>query len=230
MSIDPYTGRNPSYCFVELATKEQADQAMLELNGKEVLGRPVKLGPGVARSRNKRPREEPDQHARSTRDDPRPVFDRWARTDAPDHWKGYTEQGRRLFVGGLPRMPDHHTVNADVRELFKGYSVYVLLIHLAVPSTTDTFEGRLSVRSSSHEHLLLAIQALGTIAISSWIFLPRRRRIVPPKQRMADRLGASKSESNRQKWQILGNLARERRGIRSSWHLLGKRAISWLPR
>ena len=131
MSIDPYTGRNPSYGFVEVATKKQADRAMLELNGTEFLGRPVKVGPGVARSRNKRPREELDQRAHNPRNNTRPVFDRWTRTDAPDHWKGYTEQGRRLFVGGLPRMPDHHTVNADVRELFKGYSVCVLLFLLA---------------------------------------------------------------------------------------------------
>ena len=130
MSIDPYTGRNPSYCFVELATKEQAEQAMRELNGKEFLGRPVKVGPGVARSRNKRPREGLDKRARNTQECSKPVFDRWTRTDAPDHWKGYTEQGRRLFVGGLPRMPDHHTVNADIRELFTGYSVYVLLFGL----------------------------------------------------------------------------------------------------
>ena len=37
MSIDPYAGRNPSHYFVELTNKEQADRAMLELNGKEFL-------------------------------------------------------------------------------------------------------------------------------------------------------------------------------------------------
>ena len=132
MSIDPYTGRNPSYCFVELATKERAEQALLELNGKELLGRSIKIGPGVARSRNKRAREGFDQRTRDTCEKSRPVFDRWVRTDAPDHWSGYTEHGRRLYVGGLPRMPDHHTVNADVRMLFKGYSVCVLLFLLAV--------------------------------------------------------------------------------------------------
>lgn len=134
MSIDPYTGRNPSYCFVEVATKKGADRAMRELNGKELLGRPIKVGPGIARSRNKRPHEKADERTstRNTCNTSEPVFDRWTRTDAPGHWKGYTEQGRRLFVGGLPRMPDHHTVNADVRQLFKGYSVYVLVFRLAI--------------------------------------------------------------------------------------------------
>ena len=118
---------------MELATKEEADRAILEMNGKECLGRPIKVGPGVARSRNKRPQPEPDRLSHVSRDDPRPAFDRWVRSDAPEHWKGYSEQGRRLFVGGLPHMPDHHTVNADVRKLFHGYTVCVLPSVLVVP-------------------------------------------------------------------------------------------------
>lgn len=228
ISIDPYTGRNPSYFFVELVSKEQADRAMLELDGKEMLGRPARIGPGVARSGNKHPRESSDQYARDTRDSPRPVFDRWTRTDAPDHWKGYSEQGRRVYVGGLPRMSEHHNVNDDVRELFRGYSVCVLLFPLEVSLFTNTVEGRLSVRSSSLEHQHLVIQALGIIAIFSSISLPPRRRSVPRKQRMGDRLGASKSESSRQTNQTLGNLAKDRRGTRSSRHSLNECAVSRL--
>ncbi|KAL8727711.1 MAG: hypothetical protein Q9166_005884 [cf. Caloplaca sp. 2 TL-2023] len=50
VSINPYSGRNPSYCFVELVSKAHADGAMQNLNGQNILGRPVKLGPGVAAS------------------------------------------------------------------------------------------------------------------------------------------------------------------------------------
>jgi RNA recognition motif-containing protein len=123
MSIDPYSGRNPSYCFVELVSKEQADQAMLELSGKPILGRPVKLGPGVARSKGKHSQVESTGDVRNMRGRPTPVFDRWTRTDAVDHWKEYSEQGRRLFMGGLPPMSDHHAVNVGVRKLFTGYNV-----------------------------------------------------------------------------------------------------------
>jgi len=42
MSIDPMTGRNPSYCFVDLTSIDEAKRAM-GLNGIDVLGRPVKL-------------------------------------------------------------------------------------------------------------------------------------------------------------------------------------------
>ena len=121
MSIDPYTGRNPSYCFVELKTKVQADQAIQDLNGKDFLGRPIKIGPGVVSSKRQRPQS---QHDRVQRGQVRPpVFDRWTRTDASDHWTRYSEEGRRLWVGGLPRMGTHDAVNDEVRRLFKGYKM-----------------------------------------------------------------------------------------------------------
>jgi len=49
MSIDPETGRNPSYCFVDFENPEDASRAMGELNGRDVLGRTVRISPGVAR-------------------------------------------------------------------------------------------------------------------------------------------------------------------------------------
>lgn len=94
MSVEPFTGRNPSYCFVELETKQQAEQALVEINGEYMLGRPVKLGPGIARSRVARPRGESDRKIRIRRSRPSPIFDHWTRTDASEHWRGYPEQGR----------------------------------------------------------------------------------------------------------------------------------------
>jgi RNA recognition motif-containing protein len=124
ISIDPFTGRNPSYCFVELKNKEQADRAMLELNGKEMLGRPVKIGPGVTKSSRDRSYVRTNMYARNERKPPPFVFDRWERTDAADHWKGYSDQGRRLYIGGLPRMPDQRTANDEIRNLFQGFTMY----------------------------------------------------------------------------------------------------------
>ena len=118
---------------MELATKEEADRAISEINGKDCLGRSIKVGLGVARSRNERPQPEPDRLSHLLRDNTRPAFDRWVRSDAPEHWKGYSEQGRRLFIGGLPHMPDHDTVDVGVRKLFSGYTVCVLPSVLVVP-------------------------------------------------------------------------------------------------
>ncbi len=43
ISIDPFTGRNPSYCFVEFPDADSAKTAMEILEGKELLGREGKL-------------------------------------------------------------------------------------------------------------------------------------------------------------------------------------------
>ena len=50
MSVDPFTGRNPSYAFVDFETAEEAQRAMDQVNGKEMLGRPVNVRPGVRKS------------------------------------------------------------------------------------------------------------------------------------------------------------------------------------
>ena len=95
---------------MDLQNNQQADKAILTLNGLEVLGRPIKIGPGVAKSKGQN-------------NQPGDSYDRWERNDAADHWGGYTEQGRRVFVGGLPRMSNHYDVEDGVRQFFHGYNV-----------------------------------------------------------------------------------------------------------
>ncbi|KAL8819720.1 MAG: hypothetical protein Q9223_001908 [Gallowayella weberi] len=107
MSTDPYSGRNPSYCFVELTTKSQADNAMRELSGKLVLGRPVKIGPGLAAPKKKSAINRSSRGCYSHT----PVFQRWTRTDASDHFEGYGLQGRRV---------------RGIRELFAGFEIEVV--------------------------------------------------------------------------------------------------------
>ncbi|EEH36401.2 hypothetical protein PAAG_06819 [Paracoccidioides lutzii Pb01] len=122
ISIDPFTGRNPSYCFVELETKQQADLAIMELNGKDMLGRPVKIKPGIPKS-SKEPFGRRDMATTPEKQPPRFVFERWERSDASSHWYDYSSQGRRLFVGGLPRMPNQPTADYEIRKLFYGFNI-----------------------------------------------------------------------------------------------------------
>ena len=87
ISIDPFTGRNPSYCFVELETKEKSEQAMQQLDGRDFLGRPVKIRPGVAKPPTDRSIAKTDG---SPGTEPF-AFGRWQRDDASAHFKGYSE-------------------------------------------------------------------------------------------------------------------------------------------
>ncbi|KAK2743887.1 hypothetical protein FQN57_004510 [Myotisia sp. PD_48] len=130
MSIDPFTSRNPSYCFVELATSEQAKNAMAELDGKFFLGRPAKIKPGVPKKSNgpaRARRDQPadvDQHRRRTSaPDAKCTYDRWTQTNANEHWFGYALAGKRLHVSGLLRMPNHATADYEVRNVFQGFKI-----------------------------------------------------------------------------------------------------------
>jgi RNA recognition motif-containing protein len=47
LAVDPMTGRNPSYCFVDFKTKEEAERVMQEYDGRDFMRRPLKVKPGV---------------------------------------------------------------------------------------------------------------------------------------------------------------------------------------
>ncbi|OCL05748.1 hypothetical protein AOQ84DRAFT_390669 [Glonium stellatum] len=128
MSIDSFTGRNPSYCFVELQNEQLAKQAMVDLVNKDILGRQIKLKPCI----QKRQDRKTDQSI---------TFDRWAkqapegvyleqpfeRDVAPDinpmPFLDPIREKRRLYVGGLPKPTNQHASDAEIRELFSGFEV-----------------------------------------------------------------------------------------------------------
>ncbi|KAK3078589.1 hypothetical protein LTS18_007124, partial [Coniosporium uncinatum] len=47
MSMDPFSGRYPSYCFVELPSCEDASRAMQDVAGQLIMNRPVKIKPAT---------------------------------------------------------------------------------------------------------------------------------------------------------------------------------------
>ncbi|KAF9895049.1 hypothetical protein FE257_004677 [Aspergillus nanangensis] len=126
IAIDPFTGRNPSYCFVDLQTKETAERAMNELDGHDILGRPVKIRPGVVKSPNERSQQQVDSSPRSARNPPL-VFDRWRRGEGTSASatisKPNSDSSRRLYVGGLPKVIEQETINSKMAEFFKGYNI-----------------------------------------------------------------------------------------------------------
>lgn len=54
--LDKFTNRPRGFAFVEMSSQEEADKAVAELNGKEFLGRPLKVN--EARPREDRPPRE----------------------------------------------------------------------------------------------------------------------------------------------------------------------------
>lgn len=136
IAIDPFTGRNPSYCFVDLETKELAERAMTELDGHDMLGRPVKIKPGVVKSQSERSQQSPRAEGSPRANKTTSPFgvDRWRRDDsapapvpaAPVFQRTNSDSSRRLYVGGLPRISEQETIQSNITSFFKGFNMYVL--------------------------------------------------------------------------------------------------------
>jgi hypothetical protein len=85
---------------------------MTELDGRDMLGRPVKIKPGVAKS------------AERTANPPEPFrIDRWRQQDKVSFAKVNSDSSRRVYVGGLPRSTDHEAVQSNIEAFFKGFAV-----------------------------------------------------------------------------------------------------------
>ncbi|RFU31515.1 hypothetical protein B7463_g4821, partial [Scytalidium lignicola] len=130
MSVDPMTGRNPSYCFIDFESKELAERVMAEYNGRDFMRRPLKVRPGVKSGTGTgRYDMPPRQNSLNGGEDMSPTakrahaFDRWRRVETPEQSNSAPQEGRRLYVGGLPRFPDQETTNRQIRDLFKDYDI-----------------------------------------------------------------------------------------------------------
>ncbi|KAJ5743559.1 hypothetical protein N7533_003360 [Penicillium manginii] len=137
IAVDPFTGRNPSYCFVDVGTKEEAARAMAELDGKELLGRMVRIKPGVQRSSanpgSPSPSTSSGMGMMGTSGVASPSMDRWRRPDQSatagssssslSTPKTQGDSSRRVYVGGLPRVADQEELQSKVTGFFQGYEV-----------------------------------------------------------------------------------------------------------
>lgn len=141
ISTDPFTGRNPSYCFVDVDSAEEAQRAISELNGADLLGRQIRVSPGVAKKQSQgsgaavgsetrvkdyergsgRPQGVPETRERKD-ENYNPTFDRWNRTDAPAHWTAPQAEGRRLYFGNMPRIEPQSAHDQEVQALFAQYA------------------------------------------------------------------------------------------------------------
>lgn len=132
ISVDPVTGRNPGYCFVEFETKETAETALERMVGVLILGRPLKTGPCKPKAWQSR-----DKQARQYR----PTFERWGNWNS-DGSRGVQvsgqgpigaeehlievvqkEQRYRVFVGGLGKMINQAENDKELRAIFDGFKV-----------------------------------------------------------------------------------------------------------
>ncbi|KAK1624331.1 RNA recognition domain-containing protein [Colletotrichum phormii] len=142
ISMDPVSARNPGYCFVDFAEREDAERALSSLDAR-LRGRPLKVGPCEPKKQN-RSRWQSDRE---------PAFNRWGdwsgsrgeggdeagRSPARTGRNGGIESGpygaikhfdevaategdgRRLYVGGLGPMVDQAQHQDEMQEILGGH-------------------------------------------------------------------------------------------------------------
>jgi len=142
MTIDPLSGRNPSYCFAELFSVEEAQRALSALPGASFMGRPLKVNVHT-------PRRAGGAGGFGGSDRPRGgmgTFERGGRSGGGFGSGGYgsreggerpsygqrqsdfgsaqpAEQSTRLYVGGLPQIENQDSFGDDVKAVFKEFKV-----------------------------------------------------------------------------------------------------------
>ncbi|KAI1853928.1 hypothetical protein JX265_012613 [Neoarthrinium moseri] len=140
ISVDPFTGRNPGYCFVQFPDSDTAEKAIATLDGKLMGERAVRCRPcqpkGDVRQASRWPHEDRASTASNRWGDwnaSKPGEDRaGARlpgkggpNDALKHFQvsKAQEEGRQLYVGGLPRMLDQAENEVEMRSIFKDFEI-----------------------------------------------------------------------------------------------------------
>ncbi|KAK4132045.1 RNA-binding domain-containing protein [Trichocladium antarcticum] len=137
ISVDPVSGRNPGYCFLEFVTREEAERALAALPGTPLCGRPIKVGPCNPKSSRQ------SRWDGSRGSDYSPTFQRWGDwkgADAPvasgeqgpngaiQHLKQRARgaNGAQLYIGGLGKMIDQEHHDTEIQELLDGFEIVTI--------------------------------------------------------------------------------------------------------
>ena len=104
-----------------MKTKSQADRAIRELNGKNLLGRAVSVGRAGAPPQRRNLQEGLDSPREERQ--PEPICNDQRRIDAVSYESGYCEEGKQLWVGRLPKMGEYENMYDEVRSFFNGFEV-----------------------------------------------------------------------------------------------------------
>ncbi|KAK4156185.1 hypothetical protein C8A00DRAFT_12856 [Chaetomidium leptoderma] len=146
ISVDPVSGRNPGYCFVEFTTREEADRALEDLPGSALFNRPVKVGP--CHPKTSGGQSQSRWGAGGSRGDDsgspgyNPTFQRWGDWKGSEDTKARRDQAEdgpyaasrhldarsqrstdknQLYIGGLGMMINQEHHDTEMQEILSGF-------------------------------------------------------------------------------------------------------------
>lgn len=148
ISVDPTSGRNPGYCFVDFVNREGAERALESLDA-TIGGRTLKVGPCKPKQNRTNARWGGDSRSSS--------YQRWGdEGSSPRHGgnsghgqrssSNYEETvsedvGKRVYVGGLAPSVDPALDSAEVTELFAGFNPVSISNRIKPHESTSALPG-----------------------------------------------------------------------------------------
>ncbi|KAK2049402.1 RNA recognition domain-containing protein [Colletotrichum somersetense] len=164
ISMDPITARNPGYCFVDFKAREDAERALSSLDT-SIRGRPLKIGPCEPK-RQQAGRWKSDKEPafnrwgnwtgqRSQAEDsseergvPNGKGDKRRIENGPygaiehfDEVVATDTDGRRLYIGGLPKMIDQQQSQDEMREILTGFDPVAISKRITPHESTRSMPG-----------------------------------------------------------------------------------------
>ncbi|EON98658.1 putative rna recognition domain-containing protein [Phaeoacremonium minimum UCRPA7] len=148
MSLNHETRRNPGYCFADFADKQTADIALENLGGITLRDRQLRVGPCQQKKPQSEYQSTGDRRGdRQDRSSGSPFGGQRSSDWAPRE-RSYggtpdpaTEEKRRLYVGGLPRMETQEECEQNMRELFAGFDIESVSKPIAPPAASQDKPG-----------------------------------------------------------------------------------------
>ncbi|KAK1981849.1 RNA recognition domain-containing protein [Colletotrichum cereale] len=164
ISMDPVTARNPGYCFVDFKARADAERALSSLDT-SIRGRPLKVGPCEPKRQqasrwksDKEPTfnrwgnwsgqrgqagdESEEKGAPAGKGDKRGIKDGpYGAIEHFDEVVATDTDGRRLYIGGLPKMLDQQQSQDEMREILAGFEPVAISKRITPHESTRSMPG-----------------------------------------------------------------------------------------
>ncbi|KAK1999385.1 RNA recognition domain-containing protein [Colletotrichum falcatum] len=164
ISMDPVTARNPGYCFVDFKARDDAERALSSLNT-SIRGRPLKVGPcepkrqqagrwksekeptfnrwgNWAGQRGQAGDNSEERGAPNGKSDKRRIQDGpYGAIEHFDEVVATDTDGRRLYIGGLPKMIDQQQSQDEMREILTGFDPLAISKRITPHESTRSMPG-----------------------------------------------------------------------------------------
>ncbi|KAK1971046.1 hypothetical protein LY78DRAFT_652199 [Colletotrichum sublineola] len=161
ISMDPVSARNPGYCFVDFKARADAERALSSLDT-SIRGRPLKVGPCEPKrqqaSRWKSDKEpafnrwgnwsgqrgqagDKSEEGGVSNDKRRIENGPYGAIEHFDEVVATDTDGRRLYIGGLPKMVDQQQSQDEMREILTGFDPVAISKRITPHESTRSMPG-----------------------------------------------------------------------------------------